>query len=264
VSFSSGYISAILVGWVIFIIINSGSGLYQSNSNPNIIDVNVLGKMYTIDQSRLSVMDNARTEGVIEIYAGISNIHSSESLQYILSQRYSGDKEKAIKLSAKVLLSNLKAYEKKLNKALHLLQNEKLPTGAAVNIAVNYMIYELSPLEHQQRSLESILAGDYQNGINYFIDDAVNRKASHVLGLKMADEKKQEVTGSLGNYLFRDVVKSLVRNDLAKIDYSKVDVKHQETLKIMLKDNSELMIENPPSNDEIESWYEIFQINTAK
>ncbi|TOJ27174.1 hypothetical protein CGI42_28035, partial [Vibrio parahaemolyticus] len=96
------------------------------NNNPNIMDVEVLGQTYRINQTLLSEMDDMDTEFLIESYAGLSMHNSTDALDYLLSDKYSGNKEQAIKLVADITLTNFRLYEGKKEKVVDTLKTKTI------------------------------------------------------------------------------------------------------------------------------------------
>lgn len=256
-----GYVSSIAVKLLAVFIVCNGPIVEQFKNDPNIIDVDIHGETYTINQSLLSIGDDNNTEWLIETYSGMSihNVHGA--LEYIVGPNYKGDKEKAIKLSADILLTNLRKFEGKREKTASLIRTEKISMTTMVNIMIPLIIYENSPLHHQERALESILAGDYQDGVDYYLEDAVNRKTPESLTLIMKDPDHQERTNSFGHPLLRVIINSLIDNNLATLDYSKANPEHREKLKELMTENPYGYMDGKPSDETVENWYKMFKVD---
>lgn len=265
--FIIGFLSSFIAKIVVLFLVSNGAAVDQFKNNPNIMDVKVHGKTFTIDQTyssimdcKMPVMDCKRTEWLIESYVGLGMLNARSSLEYILSPMYKGDKEKAIKLSSDALLTNLRAIKNTLDKRIHFLKNENITSSTRIKMLIPLLIYEESPLNHQERSLLSILVGDYQKGVEYFIEDAVNNKIPRILRLKSTDGTETVKTNSFGDPVLQAIIKSLIRNNLAYINYNKVEPDHREKLKALMEESSVIFL-SLPSDETVEEWYKIFRVD---
>lgn len=253
-----GYFTAISTALIAASLIPSLPSVKSFNNNVNIITVSIHGKEYEIDQSLLSVMDQD-TEFMIEAYAGLSMHNSMSQMEYMLSSSYDGDNEKAIKFTADVLLTNLKLYHEKSDKVVNILKNEKLDLGDVISILIPFIIYEVSPLHHQERFLENVLKGKYQKAADALLDDALNNSNVELLPLKMTDEDNQERVGSLGHPIVYAIMANLIRNELIEFDFDKIhdDEMREKAKRLYIGEQS--YSSKPVSDETIEEWYEMFK-----
>lgn len=231
------------------------------NSNEDIKTVSIHGKDYTINQTLLSTDKNEmETEFLIESYAGLSMHNSVRYIEGLLSVNFEGDKEKSIKFASDLLLTNLEKYNEKEDKLVNLLKTEKLDLSSIVNILIPYIIYETAPLEDQERSLKAILAGDYQNGVDYFIEDSLNRTEVRTLPLTMSDKESQTMTHTYGHMTMQNILALIEHEGLAKIDYEKIkDDEVRKKFKNIMTDS--LITRDGTSMETANKWFEMFNTN---
>ncbi|MGD1524639.1 hypothetical protein [Vibrio harveyi] len=108
-----GYASSILATAIAAsYICNSDSASYIKN-NHNIETVALNGKTYRYDLSLVKVPENDyETEFLIESYMGQSMHNSTEVFDYLTSDNYKGDKEKAIEFLSTLHLRNYRLFKK--------------------------------------------------------------------------------------------------------------------------------------------------------
>lgn len=251
-----GYASSIVAIAISLFLVCIGKPVHYYNNNPNILDVEVLGQTYKINQSLLTEMDDMDTEFLIESYAGLSMHNSTDALDYLLSDKYVGNKEQAIKLVADITLTNFRLYEDKKEKIVETLKTKKISMSSSVNILIPFIINEASPLNHQERTLESILKGDYQLAVDYYIEDAINRQDIETLSLKMKDEDNQTRIGSFGHPMTQSLISTLLHLDFAELDYNKVNPDKREKLKKLLKP---VTVYKDFTDEQVKEWFKIFK-----
>ncbi len=251
-----GYISSIAATAITIFLVCIGKPVHYFNNNPNIMDVEVLGQTYKINQTVLTEMDDMDTEFLIESYAGLSMHNSTDALDYLLSDKYSGNKEQAIKLVADITLTNFSLYEDKKEKVVETLKTKKISLSSSVNILIPYIVNEASPLHHQERTLESILKGDYQLAVDYYIEDAINRQDIEKLSLKMKDEDSNTRIGSFGHPTTQSLISTLLHLDFAELDYNKVNPDKREKLKELLKP---VTAYKDFTDEQVKEWFKIFK-----
>ncbi|MCX8795810.1 hypothetical protein [Vibrio parahaemolyticus] len=251
-----GYASSIAAIAISLFLVLAGKPVHYFNNNPNIMDVEVLGQTYRIDQTLLSEMDDMDTEFLIESYVGLSMHNSTDALGYLLSDKYIGNKEQAIKLVADITLKNFILYEDKKEKVVESLKTKKISMSSSVNILIPFIINEASPLNHQKRTLESILKGDYQLAVDYYIEDAINRQDIETYSLKMKDKDKQTRIGSFGHPMTQNLISTLLHLNFADLDYNKVNSDKREKLKELLKP---VTIYKDFTDEQVKEWFKIFK-----
>lgn len=253
-----GYISSIAATAITIFLVCIGKPVHYFNNNPNIMDVEVLGQTYKINQTLLTEMDDMDTEFLIESYAGLSMHNSTDALNYLLSDKYSGNKEQAIKLVADISLTNIRLYEEKKEKVVNILKTKEISAASSLNILIPFIVNEASPLHHQERTLESILKGDYQLAVDYYIEDAINRQDIEKLSLKMKDKDKDNNTriGSFGHPMTQSLISTLLHLDFAELDYNKVNPDKREKLKELLKP---VTVYKDFSDEQVKEWFKIFK-----
>lgn len=253
-AYSMTWLSALLVG---FFLMNSPT-IEHFHNDQNVMAVNVHGTDYVINQTLLSEMEDRETEYLIEGYVGLGIHNSMSSLEYMLSENYTGDKEKSIRFVADILFTNFTEYDKKSVKLVSLFKNERLDISAVMNLLVPFVIYESSPFHHQKRTLESVINGNYQKAIDYYIEDALNRTDVELLPLDMGSKENNERIGSFGHPLLKGIISSLIKNDMAVIDYDKIIESKREKAKKLISGFTGSSYD-APSDEKIEYWYKIFK-----
>lgn len=253
------YKAAVLTGAFLFLF--SPTIDYLAN-NENIHTINVEGKEFTIDQTLLTYQDNnMNTEFLLEAYAGLTMHNAQPVLNNLLSTSFEGNKEMAINLSSNILLRNLKKYKENEEKLINLIKTNTIEQSAIINMLIPYIIYENSPIEDQERALTEIIKGNYQNGIDYFIEDAVNRTEERSLKLTMKDPSDQIKTNSFGHPVLQSIIALIVNEGYAEIDYSKVNKdEDREKLKKIISDS--LNDSGSVSTERANEWFEMFNTKT--
>ncbi len=256
-----GYVTSVIISLIsVFAFLYSPTVTYF-NSDLNVKNIVIHDQTYKINLSLTSEQENDVTEYMIESYVGLSMHLASPYLEDMLSGKYPGDKIKAIKLSAYILIENLKKHEEKRAKVVNFMKTEKIRVSHIGSLLIPFVIYEASPLHHQERAIEHILLGEYQRGVDAYLEDAVNRETEESLPLKMTDQNVQVRTYSYGHPVLQSIISSLVRNKLATVDFGKVNNdKQRDRLKEIIK-NGENSYSYMPTNEMVDEWNKVFKID---
>ncbi|WP_415912345.1 hypothetical protein [Neptuniibacter sp. QD37_11] len=253
-----GFTASFIAGVVSTVAIHYGPSMKTFTENPNVIQVDVHGTKYTINQSLISEMDNDKTEFLIEAYSGLSMHNATWTLEWFAQGHYEADVEKGLRFSADVLLQNLRKYEAKSKKVDAFLTSGPLNFGSAFPFIIQWVVYQASPLDHQERALESIIAGRYQDAVDFYIEDAINRTEEESLPIQMKNREHQTRTSSHGHGVLQAIIHTLTTKGYAELDYDKVNPDKREELKERMAywdDGSSETIEP----ELIEEWFNIFK-----
>ncbi len=238
----------------------NGETIDYMQSSQNILTVKIHGSEYKINQSLLSEMDDMKDEFMIESYVGLSIHNSIDDLTYMLSENFEGDREKALLFVADVTLENLKKFSQKEDKVIKIFKDGSVELSTAINLLIPFIIYESSPLSHQERTLNNIIKGDYQAAVDFYIEDALTRTERESLPIDMKHAKDQYRTSSMGHPITKELIRYLIKNDLAKLDFNKIkDIETREKIESFMKDEPYISgFSKQITKEKSEKWFKIF------
>ena len=238
----------ISLGYILsFILVLTSVNLIQYTKNnqylsQNLNDRNIIinDKNYNYNTSPFLMhndqKDDQDFELLIESYAGQGMHNSSFIFQYIFSNNFKGDKERAYHLFSKIYKNNSIIIKENKVKAYNILDNE-VNAVDLFHILIPYILEEVSPYESTKRTLDNVLNKDYQAAVDNYIEYGLN--SDFVVVSRFT--KKEIETGFFGDDIYREMIYSLVSNGYAKFDLEKVkNDKYRKKWEIMLK--------NKPSN----------------
>lgn len=230
--------------------------IYQNPTN--IKTVNVYNKSFEINTTLLNKMEDAKLEELIKGYNGLSIHHSAKTLEELMHKDFQGDKEKAIKLLATVHLKNYQLWSAKKEIVIALLK-EGVNSTDGINLLIPMIIYDAMPLNQVENSLSSAKRGQYQEAIDYYILDVLNNDLETKISFR-----DEIVNNKVIQNTYFEMIASIIINDYAVIDYSKIEsLETRELLKKAIEQRSSpsKKINNEIySNERMNKWYDVFEI----
>jgi len=201
------------------------------NTDGGKVDIDVYGVTYKVGQTFLPLTESPDIEYLVQGYSGLSFHSSSEVINKILKRKNNKSIEKSLKFSADMLLNNFEKHSATHKRNVDFLTSEKLESGLAINLMMPIIIYESSPIEHNRRSLESIVKGNYQDAVDFYIEDALNNEEETTTYFKFKKEEHNIIKGSFGHNNLREMIEYIIYYDLAKIDFNKIIESKRDELK---------------------------------
>lgn len=227
--------------------------MFQSNLNDR--EVVIAGQTYQYNTSLLEHDSNKENEAefLIESYVGQSMHNSSYAFNFIFSDDYQGDKEKAYQLYAKIYKRNSEIFEKSKDQAYSMLQ-EGVNMTDAINILIPFIINESMPYSLTKEVNDAILEKDYQKAVDTYIEKVLNNKSERISVLT-----KEPVKTSPGTEMMQNLIQSIIENDFATMDLNKIE--NPKMKEIWQKNLEKPIYSYSRYSDEIvNEWFKIFDI----
>lgn len=257
IDLTKGFIFSKLLSVIMFALVLSSKPVEYFEADLNQRTVVIEGVEYNYKASLLQTDkydDLELTEYLIEGYDGHSLHNTNTYFDYLFSDAYKGNKEKAYKLYSKVFLENAKHQEKTKELKIAAL-NDGMNLSESVPVIIGIIHHEAMPLDKFKSIYENILEGNYQQAIDDYVKNVVNNEEEIISTI--TGESMKEL---IGGESFKTMIASIIQNGYATIDYNEINNQERiDELKKLIE--SEIYKGTKSTDEEIENLYKIFKIN---